>query len=138
MFAENYATDSYQNLLFSIIKFKTLTGRYPTFITIVSHGFKERRFREHHCKALRWQLSKVRFEGIDPPQESMPRLQLDIAEAANRQHWESDLYGCDGFLDAKRRKRGWLHDASVEAMRLMGGYKIDQEISNLLCYDGQF
>ena len=41
---EELATDSYQNLLFSILKHKIATGVYPYHITIVTHEFKRRRF----------------------------------------------------------------------------------------------
>jgi len=41
---EEDATDSYQNLLFSIVKFKHITGRYPAKIVVVTHAFKQERF----------------------------------------------------------------------------------------------
>lgn len=41
---ENLATDSYQNLLFSIIEFYKITSKWPEMITIVTHAFKQERF----------------------------------------------------------------------------------------------
>ncbi len=40
---EERATDSYQNLLFSIIQFRKRTGEYPSDITVITHTFKEER-----------------------------------------------------------------------------------------------
>ena len=41
---EDLATDSFQNLLFSILKYREATGVYPYHITVVTHDFKKRRF----------------------------------------------------------------------------------------------
>ena len=41
---EEMATDSYQNLLFSIIAFRKVRGVYPKHITIITHDFKRKRF----------------------------------------------------------------------------------------------
>jgi hypothetical protein len=40
---EEFALDSYENLLFSLARFKEFTGRYPTKITVVGYGVKRRR-----------------------------------------------------------------------------------------------
>jgi hypothetical protein len=40
---EEYALDSYQNLLFAIARFKEVTGRRPFKITVVGYGMKRRR-----------------------------------------------------------------------------------------------
>ena len=41
---EDAALDLFQNELFSITRFRELTGAYPTRITIVGHNSKRRRF----------------------------------------------------------------------------------------------
>lgn len=41
---EDAATDSYQNLLFSLIKYYELKGIWPQMVTVVTHSFKEARF----------------------------------------------------------------------------------------------
>lgn len=64
---EEYATDSYQNLLFSIIKFWQLTGSYPHSITVITHAFKESRFLELHAQAIHWPAERIRVQGINPP-----------------------------------------------------------------------
>lgn len=63
---ENYAMDSYQNLLFSIARFHEFTGRFPTKITIVGYEFKHRRFTELHRKAISWPRNKFYYVGVDP------------------------------------------------------------------------
>lgn len=58
--------DSYQNLLFSIARFREFTGRFPHKITIVGYDFKRQRFTELHRKALRWPPHKFEYVGLDP------------------------------------------------------------------------
>lgn len=40
---EEFALDSYQNLLFGIMRFKEVTGRWPAKITVVGYEMKRRR-----------------------------------------------------------------------------------------------
>jgi hypothetical protein len=40
---EEYALDSYQNLLFAIARFHEVTGGWPRKITVVGYGMKRRR-----------------------------------------------------------------------------------------------
>lgn len=63
--SENYALDSFQNLLFSIARFHEYTGRYPTKITVVGYEMKRKRFTELHRAALRWPEHKFEYIGID-------------------------------------------------------------------------
>ncbi|KAF5388861.1 hypothetical protein D9757_005643 [Collybiopsis confluens] len=62
---ENYALDSYQNLLFSIARFHEYTGTYPTTITIVGYEMKRKRFTDLHRAAIRWPLQRFHYVGID-------------------------------------------------------------------------
>ncbi|KAM0754283.1 hypothetical protein T439DRAFT_332632 [Meredithblackwellia eburnea MCA 4105] len=62
---ENYALDSFENLLFSIARFKEFTGHYPTRITTVGFGMKRPRFEDVHRAALRWPIESWRYFGID-------------------------------------------------------------------------
>ena len=61
---EDAALDSFQNVLFSIARFRELTGVYPTRITIVGHDFKRRRFEGLHRLALRWPKLRFTYEGV--------------------------------------------------------------------------
>lgn len=40
---EEYAMDSYENLLFAIARFHEVTGRWPERITVVGYGMKQKR-----------------------------------------------------------------------------------------------
>ena len=40
---EEFALDSYENLLFSVARFKEVTGRWPEEIMVVGYGMKRRR-----------------------------------------------------------------------------------------------
>ena len=61
---EDAALDSFQNVLFSIARFREVTGMYPTRITVVGHGFKRRRFEELHRLAIRWPKLRFTYEGV--------------------------------------------------------------------------
>ena len=61
---EDAALDSFQNVLFSIARFREVTGTYPTRITVVGHGFKRRRFEELHRLAIRWPKLRFTYEGV--------------------------------------------------------------------------
>ncbi|QRV94024.1 cytoplasm protein [Ceratobasidium sp. AG-Ba] len=61
---EDYALDSFQNLLFSIARFKERTGRYPRKVTVVGFGVKRARFEKLHARALRWGGEFV-YVGVD-------------------------------------------------------------------------
>ncbi|OWZ57550.1 cytoplasmic protein [Cryptococcus neoformans 125.91] len=62
---EEYALDSYQNLLFSIARFKEVTGNWPRKITVVGYGMKRMRFENLHRAALRFPSSAFHYIGID-------------------------------------------------------------------------
>lgn len=62
---EEYALDSYENLLFSISRFKEITGRYPKKITVVGYGMKRRRFTDLHRAAIGFPLDNWNYIGID-------------------------------------------------------------------------
>ena len=66
--------DSYQNLLFSIGRFREFAGHFPTKITVVGYEFKRARFIELHRKAIRWPIQTFDYVGVDPEHE-------DIADA---------------------------------------------------------
>ena len=68
---ENYALDSYQNLLFSVARFHEYTGHYPEYITIIGYEMKRRRFTELHRAALRWPLAHFDYIGIDAEGEEV-------------------------------------------------------------------
>jgi hypothetical protein len=129
---ETRATDSYQNLLFSVVRFQQLTGSYPTKITVITHAFKERRFLELHAPAIKYPLGALRLSGINPP--------MTLAELEDVQHGEmlrgysmfsEDLYGVRNPLHSKRIARGW----SPERTKVIGE-GLTSEAKRLLDWTG--
>ena len=105
---EENAVDSYQNLLFSILRYYSILKRWPQHITLISHDFKKRRFIELHRRAIRWPIGKFTFVGIDPPENVVSRLDLDIGEENKGfGSWKKDPYASQLFLQNKREARGW-------------------------------
>lgn len=111
MTTENFALDSFQNLLFGIARFREFTGEYPQKITVVGYGVKKPRFENLHARALRWPVSstmrdgsrRFNYIGIDDP-GNITGEQLGEKSKAY-QLFEYDMYGCHGRLLEKRRSR---------------------------------
>ncbi|KAH9949011.1 hypothetical protein B0H21DRAFT_689161 [Amylocystis lapponica] len=109
---ENYALDSYQNLLFSVARFHEYTGRWPEQITVVGYEMKRQRFTELHRAALRWPNARFNYIGIDAEGDEAEKARE--GEASTSQHhtrqngylpYTLDTYGCHGSLLSKRRWR---------------------------------
>lgn len=74
-FTEDYALDSFQNLLFSIARFHELAvasgipanspSAWPTKITVVGFEMKKRRFVELHRRALLFPEDRFEYVGVD-------------------------------------------------------------------------
>lgn len=62
---EEFALDSFQNLLFSFARFKEVTGRWPEKVTVVGYEMKRARFETLHRAALRIPADRFRYIGID-------------------------------------------------------------------------
>jgi len=103
---EEYATDSFENLLFSICRFREITGFYPRRITVISFSFKRERFETLHASALHWPLRHFEYVGVDPP----PSTGFDIVESTNGEKknslvpFQSDPYGCHSEILQQKRK----------------------------------
>ncbi|KAK3628772.1 hypothetical protein LTR22_022215 [Elasticomyces elasticus] len=134
---DDYATDSYQNLLFSILRYRQHMGRYPEYVTVVTHAFKERRFLELHAKAIKWPSSRIRVQGFNPPftlQELEQTQQLEHERA--HELFVNDPYGSRPPLSEKRRARKWnfavidklTADASVKRLLAWEGGKSGHEV----------
>lgn len=62
---EDFALDSFQNLLFSVARFRERTGWYPRRITVVGFGVKKERFEKLHARAIRWPVRMFKYVGVD-------------------------------------------------------------------------
>ncbi|TFY71617.1 hypothetical protein EVG20_g1394 [Dentipellis fragilis] len=100
---EPFALDSYQNLLFSVARFREYTGGYPQKITVVGYEFKRRRFEELHRTAVRWPSAEFEYIGLSLHNQA----EEDKASAGENSYlpYTDDLYGCRPPLSTKRRSR---------------------------------
>lgn len=129
---EEYATDSLQNLLFSICRFREITNSYPLRITVVSFSFKSNRFVNQHARAILWPSNALSFIGVDPPTTS--GFDLESASRGERENsasaFEKDPYGCNSKqLIDKRISRNPFSRSHNYATTC-------SEISGLLSYCG--
>ena len=110
---EEFALDSFENLLFSIYRFKQLKHEYPTDITIVGFGFKETRFLDYHAKAIDFPKEHINYVGVDPLPTNYSAQQLDqyyndlkMLEHRNAlKLFAVDWYGSRTSLASKKRSR---------------------------------
>ena len=82
-FAEDYALDSFQNLLFSLARFHEVVSgpyRWPEKITVIGFEMKRRRFEELHRKAIRWPSSNFHYIGVDV-----------VDETARSSNWKGEV-----------------------------------------------
>ena len=146
VFAETFATDSYQNILFSILLYSRVCGYHPSMLTIVTHAFKARRFSELHLPALRWcpptmPATRTQFKCIDPPEAVTPKKILEEGEAKNGfALWEKDPYGVGKAIGKKKEARGWSESTVKEIhqkyMGVPGNEENDEMIKLLLRWRG--
>jgi hypothetical protein len=113
---EEHATDSFQNLLFSILLFRRITGRYPKTIRIVTHAFKAPRFLELHAPAIRWPKDRIMVQGIDPIMTSSElETTLQGEKKSGFAPWKEDALGTGQSTGNKRKQRGW-DDSVIEKL----------------------
>jgi hypothetical protein len=98
---EEWALDSFLNLLYALCRFREIAGSYPLRITVAGWGFKSRRFAVLHRAALRWRRPFEALAVNDP--EDLP--QAVEREADTFRRWEADPYGAFPPLSAKRLAR---------------------------------
>lgn len=122
---EEFARNSYENLLYSVCRFREYTGAYPAHVTFVSWEFKRERFHLHR-KTIRWPESRFTYIGANNP----PALDQAVeAEARNRAAYEADPYSATPAFRAKR-------DARNPFRRTPGYATHCPELAGLLAYEG--
>ena len=98
---EEYARDSFENVLFGICRFWECTGKVPESVKVVSWAFKKRRFAMHFA-ALRFPAARFEFVGANDPG--------NLADAQEGEQkaialFETDPYGSGPVLGQKRDER---------------------------------
>lgn len=101
---EEFARDSFENLLFAVCRFAEVAKRYPKRITVVSFDFKETRFTQLHAPALRWPQDRFTFEGLAPRSPSFDRAAAEAGEQEALGAFRRDPYGCRSAVLASKRK----------------------------------
>jgi hypothetical protein len=86
---EEYARDSFENLLFGICRFFECTQRYPRLVKVVSWKFKEKRF-DLHRTAIRLPSSRYEFVGVNDPIDLKRAKQ---GERITKDRFTKDPYG---------------------------------------------
>ncbi|KAG4154717.1 hypothetical protein ERO13_D03G061500v2 [Gossypium hirsutum] len=104
---EEHARDSFENLLFSVCRFRELTGTYPHNITVISYDFKEERFAQLHRSAIGFPESRFLYRGTPAPVTSIEAALK--GEALVRTQFQEDPYGCMGSLKRKKLGRDPFH-----------------------------
>jgi len=100
-FTEDYALDSFLNVLYGLYRFEQIAGRWPERITVCGWGFKRRRVAELHRKALKW-TSEFAYSAVnDPPNLSEARLRED----GTCREFEDDPFGLKPPISDKRKAR---------------------------------
>lgn len=64
---EEFARDSYENVVFGVARFFECTKSFPQRLTIVSWRFKQARF-VHHAMSIRWPLSRFAYSDMPNPE----------------------------------------------------------------------
>lgn len=126
---EEHATDSYQNLLFSVLEYHKRCEEWPQSLTVVTHAFKRHRIMELHARAVGWPSACIDFHGIDPPFSEEEREMVEESEKKCCEAWEKDLYGVRSPLRQKRIERGMDEKAVLELHD-------DGDVQGLLRWDG--
>ncbi|KAG6508064.1 hypothetical protein ZIOFF_033421 [Zingiber officinale] len=104
---EEHARDSFENLLFSVCRFRELTGSYPQNITIISYDFKRERFAQLHRPAIGFPEGSFFYVGT--PTAPGSQEAAEKGEALARAQFQEDPYGCFSTLHRKRLTRDPFH-----------------------------
>lgn len=95
---EEFARDSYENLLFSICRFKEVVGSYPKFISVVGFKFKANRFIDLHRFAIKFPTQYFSYIEVHDG------VTDDLRDSASAD-FSKDLYGCSEKLREKKKSR---------------------------------
>lgn len=100
---EEFAKDSQENVLFSLCRFKQITGRYPLIVDIVGFGYKKDRFVNEHRKSVRF--PSHRFGYISPDSQDQKSSFSDMEHQVTIPQFQRDPFGCKSPLIDKKNGR---------------------------------
>lgn len=107
---EEYARDSFENVIFLLARFHQQYHQFPKYITIIGFEFKRKRFLTNHLhQALGWDLNTVKYIGNAPTPETNDRQYFQELEQSEYdfavKYFEQDWYGCKDPLLKKKVSR---------------------------------
>lgn len=110
---EEFALDSFENLSYSICRFKEITHHFPQKIIIIGFGFKKERFINYHAKALDIPPEMIEYISIEPKPLNYTEKQLevyfdDVKKMENKNAlklFQNDWYGQQSPLFDKKLNR---------------------------------
>ncbi|KAK4946632.1 hypothetical protein LTR10_014484 [Elasticomyces elasticus] len=163
MFVDRFATDSYQNVLCSLVQFPLYVAEYrrrklqteddadpvtaakagggidvvfPSKLTIVSHEFKRSRFLDLHLPAMRWG-GEMHYIGSNPPFDAVKMAEIEIGDRLRGYGaWEKDLYGVGEVLSRKRKVRGWDGEVFRREVLMQLPGDVRTEVEGVVFYQG--
>ena len=104
---EEYARDSFENLLFAIALFRQVLGRWPSAISVVGWTFKAERY-DLHRSALKWPKARFTYIGVNNPNGAALEA-AHCAEKARLDAAKNDLYLVGSDWAAQRERRDPFH-----------------------------
>ncbi len=105
VYLEEYARDSFENLLFSICRFYQLFNKHPLKIYMITWEFKKDRY-DFHRKSIGISSDEFEFIGVNNPED------LDLAKENEKRtilEFKSDPFGIQGILKEKKHQRNPLN-----------------------------
>lgn len=108
VYLEEFSRDSFENLLFSICRFREVQGYYPSHITVVGFDFKSAHFSELHRASIGYPASNFTYIGVQSPAvtKQFNQDRAVAGEAVAVASFKTDQYGCnDPSLRKKRSSR---------------------------------
>lgn len=99
---EDFARDSFENLLFGLCRFREVAGALPDFVKLVSWEFKRERFEALHRDAIGWPLTRFAYVGANNPDAIDQAL---AAEERAREKYRADPYSLGPEFRAKKQER---------------------------------
>ncbi len=101
--SEEFARDSFENLLFSVCRFKQMVGSYPSKITVVGFKFKENRFSTLHREAIGFPKSRFYYVSGKGEHATETEIRGELENAVS--HFKDDPFGCGQYLAKKKAAR---------------------------------
>jgi hypothetical protein len=97
---EEYARDSFENLLFSMCRFHELTGTWPRNVTVIGFAFKAERFTSYHRAAIDFPASRFHYIGTAVPNvEEAAAGEREVVHA-----WARDPYACGAASELAQKR----------------------------------